>query len=73
MDRARRGRLAPPRTPTEEGSYQLLERVAHRAGDEETAQVARENRAEEEAMVAKLDAHWDRFTELSLTEAGVTV
>jgi len=53
-------------------SYQLLERIAQRAGDEETAEVARQNRAEEEAMAAKLDQHWDRFAELSLREAGVT-
>lgn len=49
-------------------AYQLLERVAERAGDEQTAEVARQNRAEEEAMAKKLDAHWDRFAELSLEE-----
>jgi ferritin-like metal-binding protein YciE len=54
-------------------SYQLLERIAHRAGDEETAQVARQNLADEEAMAKKLDAHWDKFAELSLKEEGVTV
>jgi ferritin-like metal-binding protein YciE len=54
-------------------AYQLLERVAKRAGDEETAVVARENRAEEEAMAAKIDANWDRFAELSLQESGVAV
>jgi ferritin-like metal-binding protein YciE len=54
-------------------AYQLLERVAQRAGDEETAAVARESRAEEEAMAAKIDANWDRFAELSLQEAGVAV
>jgi ferritin-like metal-binding protein YciE len=54
-------------------SYQLLERVAVRAGDEETAAVARENRAEEEAMAAKIAENWDRFAELSLQEAGVAV
>jgi len=54
-------------------SYQLLERIAMRAGDEETAQVARQNREEEEVMAKRLEAHWDRFAELSLTDAGVPV
>jgi ferritin-like metal-binding protein YciE len=53
-------------------AYQLLERIAERAGDEETANVARENRADEERMAKKIDSEWDRFAELSLTEAGVT-
>jgi ferritin-like metal-binding protein YciE len=52
-------------------SYQLLERVAQRAGDEDTAQVARQNRADEEKMAKKIEANWDRFAELSLKEAGV--
>jgi ferritin-like metal-binding protein YciE len=51
-------------------SYQLLERIAVKAGDEETATAARENRAEEEAMAKKLDARWDAFAELSLKEEG---
>lgn len=54
-------------------AYQLLERIAMRAGDEETATAAREIRAEEEAMAATIDANWDRFAELSLQEAGVAV
>jgi ferritin-like metal-binding protein YciE len=54
-------------------SYQLLERVAQRAGDTETAEVARQNRREEEAMAKKIDANWDKFAELSLKEEGVTV
>jgi ferritin-like metal-binding protein YciE len=53
-------------------AYQLLERVAQRAGDEETATAAREIRGEEEAMAKKLDGHWDTFAELSLKEQGVT-
>jgi ferritin-like metal-binding protein YciE len=53
-------------------AYQLLERVAERAGDTETVEVARRNRGEEEAMAKRLDAHWDRFAELSLEEAGVS-
>jgi ferritin-like metal-binding protein YciE len=54
-------------------AYQLLERVATRAGDEETAEVARRNRADEEAMARKLDEHWDLFAEQSLREEGVAV
>ena len=54
-------------------SYQLLERIAQRAGDEETAEAARQNRADEEAMAKKLDAHWDKFAELSLREQGASV
>ena len=53
-------------------SYELLERVATRAGDEETAEVARTNRAEEERMVKIYEQNWDRFAELSLEEVGAT-
>jgi ferritin-like metal-binding protein YciE len=51
-------------------SYQLLERVATRAGDEETAEVARRNRAEEEAMARRIEGTWDKVAELSLREEG---
>ena len=54
-------------------SYELLERIAKRAGDEETAKVARKNRVDEEAMAKKIETQWDRFAELSLDEAGVKV
>jgi len=54
-------------------AYQLLERIATRAGDEETAEIARQNRAEEEAMARKLDEHWDLFAEASLRGEGVPV
>jgi ferritin-like metal-binding protein YciE len=47
-------------------SYQLLERIAERAGDTETAEVARGNRADEEAMAKKIEGNWDRFAELAL-------
>jgi len=53
-------------------SYQLLERVAERAGDTETAEAARLNRLDEEAFAKKIEGNWDRFAELSLKEEGVT-
>ena len=48
-------------------AYELLERIATRAGDEETAHVARENREEERAMARRLDERWDRLADLSLS------
>jgi ferritin-like metal-binding protein YciE len=50
-------------------AYQLLERVAARSGDEETAEVARENRADSDRMAAWIEDNWDRLTELALAEA----
>jgi ferritin-like metal-binding protein YciE len=52
-------------------SYQLLERVAERAGDAETAAVARQNREQEEAMARKIDQCWDKAVDLSVVEEGV--
>jgi ferritin-like metal-binding protein YciE len=52
-------------------AYKMLERVASRVGDDETAEVARLNRADDEAMAAKLDASWDLAVDVSLQQEGV--
>ncbi len=52
-------------------AYHLLERLAKKAGDERTAEVARQNRADDEAMARKIHSNWDRFLELTLATPGV--
>lgn len=54
-------------------SYQLLERVAKKAGDTKTAKVARQNREEEEAMARAIASKWNKVVDLSLKEEGVQV
>ena len=54
-------------------SYELLRRVAQKAGDEETAQAASEIIEEEKTMANLISDNWDRFAELSLKEEGVVV
>jgi ferritin-like metal-binding protein YciE len=53
-------------------AYELLTRIAERAGDVETATAGREIIQEEREMAATIEANWDRFVQLSLSEAGVT-
>jgi ferritin-like metal-binding protein YciE len=55
----------------EKAAYHLLERLANKAGDERTAEVARQNRADEEAMARKIHSNWDRFLDLTLATPGV--
>jgi ferritin-like metal-binding protein YciE len=52
-------------------AYEILERLAEAAGDLETSRVARQNRAEEEAMARTLAANWDRTVEETLREGGL--
>jgi ferritin-like metal-binding protein YciE len=52
-------------------AYEMLERVADRAGDKETGDVARRNKADEQAMAAKIASLWDLAVDLSLKEEGV--
>jgi ferritin-like metal-binding protein YciE len=54
-------------------SYELLRRIAEKAGDEETAQVAKEIIEEEKQMANLISDNWDKFAELSLKEEGITV
>ena len=49
-------------------AYDMLERVADRAGDAETADVARRIRAQEDAMAGRLGESWDAAVEASLRE-----
>lgn len=72
MDRARDdepGRTARDGFVTEHleiASYELLERVALRAGDEATAEVARRNCADEQAMADKIADSWDRVVDQTI-------
>ncbi len=52
----------------EVAAYELLRRIADRAGDEETARAAREIGAEEQRMADRLAACFDLAVEASLTD-----
>jgi ferritin-like metal-binding protein YciE len=54
-------------------SYELLKRIAQRAHDEETVSACDLIIEQERAMAETIAANWERFTELSLREAGVLV
>ncbi len=51
--------------------YEMLERLARRAGDEETSDLARLIRHNEEAHAHKIVAMWDHFVDLSLRETNM--
>ena len=54
-------------------SYELLKRIAQKAGDEETATVCDEILAQERTMAETIASNWDKFADLSLREVGVNV
>ena len=54
-------------------SYELLRRIAEKAGDGQTASVAQDIIGEEQAMADLIEQNWDKFAELSLREEGVIV
>ncbi|MEN3279290.1 MAG: hypothetical protein V7607_430 [Solirubrobacteraceae bacterium] len=53
------------------GGYELLRRVATRAGDDETARMAETIAGEERAAAAQIAGAWDRAVDASLREVGV--
>ena len=70
----RSGRSARDAYATEHleiASYELLRRVAERAGDEETAQACLDILEQERAMAQFVEERWDLLAEQSLREEGV--
>jgi ferritin-like metal-binding protein YciE len=54
-------------------SYELLKRIAQRANDEETVSDCDLIIEQERTMAETIAANWEKFTDLSLREAGVLV
>jgi ferritin-like metal-binding protein YciE len=54
-------------------NYELLKRIAQRAHDEETVSACDLIIEQERAMAETIAANWEKFTDLSLREAGVLV
>jgi ferritin-like metal-binding protein YciE len=54
-------------------SYELLRRIAQKAGDQDTATAAQQIIRDEQQMAKTIEENWDKFAELSLQEEGVTV
>jgi ferritin-like metal-binding protein YciE len=52
-------------------SYELLEQLAMRAGDDKTAELCRINKKDEYEMARRLGDHWARAIDLTLLESGI--
>jgi ferritin-like metal-binding protein YciE len=52
-------------------SYELLHRLADRAGDRETAEIARLNLEDERSMAQKISGSWDKVIDLTLEQEGI--
>lgn len=52
-------------------AYSLLEQLAMRCGDEATAEAARRNRADEEAMAQKIATTWADAIDMTLEQDGI--
>ena len=51
--------------------YEQLKRVAQRAGDPDTVELAESIAAEERSMAARIAAQWDAAVDAALESAGV--
>ena len=54
-------------------AYELLMRLADRAGDAETVEACRRNLREEMGMRSFIEKNWDRFVDMTLVEEGIKV
>ncbi len=54
-------------------AYEMLSRLADRAGDSETSQLAQQILEEERAMAERLSNTWDKVIDLTLEEENVQV
>jgi ferritin-like metal-binding protein YciE len=70
---ARAARDAYTTEHMEIAAYELLRRVAQRAGDDETVAACDEILAQERAMAETIAASWDRFVEVSLRDDAAAI
>jgi ferritin-like metal-binding protein YciE len=52
-------------------AYRLIEELAKKVGDQQSAAIARQNAEDEERMAARIAANWSKFVALSMKEEGI--